>query len=93
MGSRRGKGGKDQIKIVGLVPGWEGDRNGETVTFGVQEAVNGPRDGLEKAVTCYNVREALGPVFAEGAAEHIRKRVAETSASRPGEVQGSDAES
>ena len=81
------------MKIIGFVPGWEGGRNGEAVPFGAKKAIDGQREGLEKAVTGNDVREALRPVFAKGAAEYIRERIAETSASRPGKVQGSDAQS
>ena len=93
MGSRRGEGGEDQRKKLGQAPRGKRDRNGEAVTFGDQQAVNGAGEWLNKAVTSDDVREAFFPTLAKGAAMHVRKRVAETSASRPGKVQGSNAKS
>ena len=93
MGSRRGEGGEDQAEIIGLAPGGKGDGNGEAVTFGDQQAVNGRGERLKEAVTGNNVREALLPIFAKRAAMHIGQGVAETSASRPGEVKRSYAKS
>ena len=91
MGSRGGKGGEDQIEIIGFVPGGEGDGDGIAISFGVKEAINGQRKGLQETVAGDNVRETLRPIRAEGASKNIRERVAEPSASRPSKVQGSDA--
>ena len=68
MGSRRGEGGKDQIKILRLAPRGERGGDGEVVTSGYHQAINGGDKGLEEAVTGENVREALLPIFAERAA-------------------------
>ncbi len=80
------------MKIIGSVPGGEGDGNSECEPFGEKQAINGLRKGLEKAVASDNVWKALGPIVAEGAAEDIRERVVETSASRPGKIKRSDAQ-
>ena len=91
MGGRRGEGREDQVKIIGSVPGGEGDGNSESEPFDEEQAIYGSRKGLEKIVASDNVRKALGPIVAEGAAKDIRERVVETSASRPCKIKSSDA--
>ena len=80
------------MKIIGSVPGGEGDRDGEGETFGEKQAVNGSRKRLEKAVASDNVWKALGPIVAERAAKDIREGVVEPSASRPSKIKRSDAQ-